>query len=82
MPRTPLREAIAELAMTIEQGELPRVVTADPDTLDAIRFIVQQWYPLTDNAGLDLSATAEEIGRAYFDRGVHPDDWAWAPSSA
>ncbi|KXZ58727.1 hypothetical protein Mlaev_02430 [Microbacterium laevaniformans] len=83
MPRTPLREAIAELAITIESGELPRVVSADDEaTLDAIRFVFQQWYPLTDNAGLELSASAEEIGQAYFARGADPYNWAWAPSSA
>lgn len=82
MPRTPLREAIAELAIAIESGELPRVVSADESTLDAIRFVFQQWYPLTDNAGLELSASAEEIGQAYFARGADPDNWAWAPSSA
>ena len=38
MPRTPLREAIAELAIAIESGELPRVVSADESTLDAIRY--------------------------------------------
>lgn len=81
-PGTHLQEAIVELAMAIEHGELPRMVAADASTLDAIRFVIQQWYPLTDNAGVDLSATAEEVGRAYFDSGAGADEWTWSPSSA
>jgi len=81
MTHVPLDEAIAALTNDVESGDLPRVVTADHATLDAIRYVVQQWYAITDNAGLDLSSTAEDVAREYFVRGELPDEpWVWQSS--
>ena len=81
MTHVPLDEAIAALTNDIESGDLPRVVTADHATLDAIRYVVQQWYAITDNAGLDLSSTAADVAREYFVRGALPDEpWVWQSS--
>ncbi len=81
MTHVPLDEAIAALTNDVESGDLPRVVTTDHATLDAIRYVVQQWYAITDNAGLDLSSTAEDVAREYFVRGALPDEpWVWQSS--
>lgn len=81
MIHVPLDEAIASLTNDVESGDLPRVVTADHATLDAIRYVMQQWYAITDNAGLDLSSTAADVAREYFVRGELPDEpWVWQSS--
>ncbi len=81
MTHVPLDEVIAALTNDIENGDLPRVVTADHATLDAIRYVVQQWYAITDNAGLNPSSTAEDVAREYFVRGALPDEpWVWQSS--
>ncbi|KDA04628.1 hypothetical protein DC31_05925 [Microbacterium sp. CH12i] len=72
-----LDEAISDLTAVIESGELPREVTASAAHLDAIRFVVQQWYAITDNAGLDLSASAEAVARELFVRGATGEEFVW-----